>query len=574
MDLRVTPAGHRVVDAATGETRRVRIAVESNEGRGGTSPVVSLRQTAAALARGLGRFHDITSYPPGLGASTPEQRREVAEHLVNAHDVIVGCPDETLLDARDRLGLRVGFLFLLPGSMSRGGAHVSRVLRFMRTSDVFVVNSQADADTVRKYLDNARIRVLPWPVSEVTFHPIDDDAMSAARRRLGFRAEDRLVVYAGRLSLEKNVHTLIRLFSIVRHRIPEARLVLAGEAPNVPFLEMGVYPLAAPATLGRIVAALALHDAVRYLGPVGQDELRTLFNLADVAVNLTLHHSENFGLAQVEALLCGTPVVGTLWGGLKDTVVDNGTGFPVSTIVTDRGVKANWWEAAARIVQVLREGRNLRRREACVDFGRRFSQAAHDATIASIVAEGLAAVERSWEPVRASAFASEYWAECGPKADAAPPYQRGPRAFALYREMVGCYVGLSGLGIPIDAPLLEEHVLALAAPIRRQAEGLVAIDDPLFPFDVTVPADRQPVVQSLLDTMIERPVTTVGQLRASCAGPRAIWDEALTWLLRTGILLRSASGGLDPDGDAARSMSIPLFSIQHVDHHVDVIVKH
>lgn len=47
--------------------------------------------------------------------------------------------------------------------------------------------------------------------------------------------------------------------------------------------------------------------------------------LADIGINLTTLISENFGYTPVEMQACGLPVIGTDWGGLKDTIVDNVT---------------------------------------------------------------------------------------------------------------------------------------------------------------------------------------------------------------------------------------------------------
>lgn len=82
--------------------------------------------------------------------------------------------------------------------------------------------------------------------------------------------------------------------------------------------------------------------------------LRNLYSAADAVVNLTLLHDENFGLAQVEAMGCGTPVVGTNWGGLKDTIIEGETGYKVSTVASPAlGVKVDWWEGIHKIVTLL-----------------------------------------------------------------------------------------------------------------------------------------------------------------------------------------------------------------------------
>ena len=76
-----------------------------------------------------------------------------------------------------------------------------------------------------------------------------------------------------------------------------------------------------PEIIAQLSQQVAL-DAGDIIIHLFRPEVREFYNIADVAINLTLHHDENFGLAQVEAMACGLPVVGSLWGGLKDTIRD------------------------------------------------------------------------------------------------------------------------------------------------------------------------------------------------------------------------------------------------------------
>ena len=154
--------------------------------------------------------------------------------------------------------------------------------------------------------------------------------------------------------MEKNLHTQIRMLSVLQRLFPNLHLVIIGNLANFPFTEFGAYPVDITGMFNRLVRELGLDTRrIHFLGNKNPTQTRDFYIIADALVNLTLHHDENFGFAQVEAMACGTPVVGTKWGGLKDTIKHNETGYHVSTVVTDAGVKLNWWEAINRIVQQL-----------------------------------------------------------------------------------------------------------------------------------------------------------------------------------------------------------------------------
>lgn len=78
-------------------------------------------------------------------------------------------------------------------------------------------------------------------------------------------------------------------------------------------------------------------DLVEFLGYVPDDDLPTLYSSADVFVSPSVY--EGFGLTFLEAMACGTPIIGTAVGGIPDVVENGQTGYVVEReprVVADR----------------------------------------------------------------------------------------------------------------------------------------------------------------------------------------------------------------------------------------------
>ena len=140
-----------------------------------------------------------------------------------------------------------------------------------------------------------------------------------------------LIAFAGRLAREKGVDTLLQAMPPVFARVPDARLVVAGDGPE-------------GARLRALAARLGIEDRTRFLGHLPARELDAALTPAWVQVVPSLWH-EPFGLVAPEAMMRGTAVVGTAAGGLLESVVDGQTGLLVP--IGDAGA------LAAALVRVL-----------------------------------------------------------------------------------------------------------------------------------------------------------------------------------------------------------------------------
>ncbi len=170
-----------------------------------------------------------------------------------------------------------------------------------------VLSSAMRDDLLRENpLPPARVHIIHNGVDPERFRP--DPALGAATRaRLGIAPDAPLLLYAGRIEREKGVHVLLRAFATVRERLPQARLLIAGD---------GSYRAAIAAQLG---------DGVTMLGALPNEQIPALLAAADLFVLPTLCH-EGFPMSVAEALASGVPVLASRKGGLVDAVLPGVTG--------------------------------------------------------------------------------------------------------------------------------------------------------------------------------------------------------------------------------------------------------
>lgn len=123
------------------------------------------------------------------------------------------------------------------------------------------------------------------------------------------------VAYAGRLSPEKGVDVLVQAFERVAGKVPDARLILAGDGPDRPRLEAQV-------------SRAGLAHRFDLPGHVPRPALERLLDAAWVQA-IPSRVAEPFGLAAAEAMMRGTAVVATAGGGVAEIVEDGHTGHLV-----------------------------------------------------------------------------------------------------------------------------------------------------------------------------------------------------------------------------------------------------
>lgn len=180
-----------------------------------------------------------------------------------------------------------------------------------RKVDAVLASSTAEADELaRLCVPKSAIRVVPCGVDTELFNPEGDMTPRGRRFRL-------VAVTSSRLP--RGLPAVVRALA----QLPDTELVIAG-GPDARHL-----PRTGPwRGLTQLAVALGVRARITFAGQLPEAGLAALLRSADLLVSASRY--EPSGVAAIQAMACGTPVVAAATGALQDAVVDGVTGLLVA----------------------------------------------------------------------------------------------------------------------------------------------------------------------------------------------------------------------------------------------------
>ena len=181
---------------------------------------------------------------------------------------------------------------------------------------------QDEEDLIRLYnADPARISIVPCGFDPTEFAPM---SRPLARLELGLDPAERIMLQLGRMVPRKGIDTVIRAVGLLQrdHGLAVRLLVVGGpdrepDPERTPELRR----------LMDIAEEAGVAERVTFVGRRDRHELARYYNAADIFASTPWY--EPFGITPLEAMACGTPVLGSNVGGIKFSVRDGETGYLV-----------------------------------------------------------------------------------------------------------------------------------------------------------------------------------------------------------------------------------------------------
>ena len=185
--------------------------------------------------------------------------------------------------------------------------------------DYIACISKVTHDIVKNVSDT-KCCYLPHAVTPDHFKPLSTEIRADLRKKMNIEDDKFVVFWNNRNARRKQSGTVIHIFSEFLKVVgkDKAKLIMHTDPkdPNGPDLIANVYEL-----------GLNNGEVMFSTQKVGFEDLAAMYNVSDVTINIA--DAEGFGLATLESLSCGTPIIVNMTGGLQEQVTDGENWFGI-----------------------------------------------------------------------------------------------------------------------------------------------------------------------------------------------------------------------------------------------------
>ncbi len=265
-------------------------------------------------------MEDLFTKLPGFLESVREfrQQHNLTYDLVHSHYWLSGWVGRSLAHDMEVPHVTTFHTLSLIKMQARAGESEpiqrQRVEReLMADADQIVAFSPHERDAMARLYDADpdQIELVPCGVDLARFQPLDQEE---SRERLGLNG-DKVLLYVGRIESLKGLDLLVHTAAQMETGQGVRVLVVGGDDGKGD----------ATRKIRQLTQDLEVEDLFEFVGRVDQEDMPLYYSAADVCVVPSFY--ESFGLAALESMACGTPVVASRVGGLSTVVQHGRTGY-------------------------------------------------------------------------------------------------------------------------------------------------------------------------------------------------------------------------------------------------------
>ena len=207
-------------------------------------------------------------------------------------------------------------LFFLGGEGAKLGYHLWHYRHLFRADDQWIVSSEAEKNLIDHFFPgNNRTSFLPYPTAK-NFKPLKSKTeILKLRSKLKIAENKKVILYAGRLSRQKNILSLLDLIESKKNY----NLLFCGDidllgTPHLPAKE-------APNISNSLIKEIGMRGLtkkIEFRPFQSQIELQKIMQVCDYQVSLSAHYGEDFGYSIAQGLACGLKTILSDWGGHRN----------------------------------------------------------------------------------------------------------------------------------------------------------------------------------------------------------------------------------------------------------------
>lgn len=207
-------------------------------------------------------------------------------------------------------GIRIPYITTLHGTditlVGRDSSFEPVITHAINKSDaVTAVSESLRSDTLRHFGVNRAIHVIPNFINLERYRVECNPSLRAAHAPNG----ERVIMHISNFRKVKRVEDIVHVFDRIRKAMP-AKMIFVGDGPERGNIE-------------RLCRELGTCEHIKFLGKIG--DTNEILSVADLF--MLTSETESFGLAALEAMACGVPVISTNTGGLPEVNKHGYSGF-------------------------------------------------------------------------------------------------------------------------------------------------------------------------------------------------------------------------------------------------------